>query len=196
MKKWSFTLIIIVIALILTFIFQKTGLWKTMSAKDLRASIEIKDVETKWMEKVYQPWPPKLILAPAVSFRVKNLTKKPLRYINFNAIFKEKDENVNMGDCFLATIREEPLLPNETSNVILLKSNYGVEGKSLATFKNNPQWKLYTVTLYAQSKGSQYVNLGKWQVSRKIDFTEPEPVHFEKKTDKEGKINNAVPNVD
>ena len=45
-----------------------------------------------------------------------------------------------------------------------------------------------TVKLFAQSKGSNFITLGEWDVSRKIDFKEPEPVGKkdpeEKKDDK------------
>jgi len=184
MKKYLLLIIIILCVATYVIIDKKTeitGLFKTMSSEDLQASIEIVDVETKWVDKYYQPWPPRLILVPAISFKVKNLTDKPLRYINFNAIFKEKDARDNLGDNYMAAIRKDPIPPSETSSEIVLKSNFGVEGKSLASFKSNPQWKLYTVTLFAQSKGSQFVNFGDWQISRKIDFKEPEPVGMEEK---------------
>lgn len=184
MKKWMFVLIMIAAALILAFAIRKAGLWKTMSSQELQASIEIVDVETKWVDKYYMPWPPKLILVPAISFRVKNITDKPLRYINFNANFKFKDDYENLGDSFLAAIRGDAILPGETSDAIILKSNYGVEGKSLASFQSNPQWKIVSVKLFAQSKGSQYIDLGEWEVSKKIDFKEPEPVVPEKKEEK------------
>jgi hypothetical protein len=32
------------------------------------------------------------------------------------------------------------------------------------------------VKLFARSKGSQFVLIGEWDVSRTIDFKEPEPV--------------------
>jgi hypothetical protein len=116
---------------------------------------------------------------------VKNLTEKPLRYINFNAIFRASDESENMGDNFLAAIRGEPIKPGELSDTILLKSNFGVEGKNLAHFKHNPHWKTAVVKVFVQSKGSQYVLLGEWTVSKKIDFKEPEPVGMKKKEEKD-----------
>lgn len=146
---------------------------KVITPFDLRQSIQIVNVETKWVSKYYQPWPPKLILVPAISFRVKNITEKPLHYINFNANFRFRDSYENLGDCFLATFRRKPINPGETSDIILLKSNYGVEGKSLDSFKNNPRWKVVIVKLFAQSKGLQYIQLGEWEVSKKIDFKEP-----------------------
>lgn len=184
MKKWAFVLAMIVVVLVLAFVFRSIGLWKTMSPEELEGSIEVVDVDTKWVEKFYQAWPPKLILVPAITFKVKNVTERPLRYINFNAIFRFKDDYENLGDSFLAAIRNEPVIPGEIGDVILLKCNYGVEGKSLASFKNNPQWKAVEVSLYAQSKGSQYIPLGKWDVSKKIDFKEPDPVGLEKKEEK------------
>lgn len=181
MKRWLFILVIIIAAVILAFVLQKTGLMKTVSPEKLKNSIELTDIETKWVDKLYQPWPPKLILVPAISFQVKNITDEPLRYINFNANFRFQEDYENLGDSFLAAIRGEPIMPGETSDRILLKSNYGVEGKSLASFENNPRWRIVFVKLFVQSKGSQYVLLGEWEVSRKIDFKEPEPVGMEKK---------------
>lgn len=144
--------------------------------EQLRSSIEIVDMESKWVAKAYQPWPPKLVLVPCISFRVKNVSSKPINYLNFNAIFKFKGETENLGDAFLAAIRKEPIMPGQVSDVITMKSNYGVEGKSLATFKDNPYWKPVVVKLFVQSKGSVHVPLGEWDVSKTIDFKEPEPV--------------------
>ncbi len=164
------------------FILQRAGLLiKTVSQEELKNSMEMVDIETKWVSKYYQPWPPKLVLVPAISFSIKNITEKPLRYINFNANFRFQDDYENLGDSFLAAIRGEPVMPGETSERILLKSNYGVEGKSLNSFENNPHWRTVFVKVFTQSKGSQYVLLGEWEISRKIDFKEPEPVGIEPK---------------
>ncbi len=188
MRRYGVAAIFIVIALLMAYAFKKTGLMSTLTPEELEASIEVMDVETKWVDKYYQPWPPKLILVPAISFRIKNLTDKPLKYVNFNANFRFFDDYENLGDAFLAAIRNVPVEPGEKSDTILLKSNYGVEGKSLASFENNSRWKLVTVKLFAQSRGSQFITLGEWDVSRKIDFKEPEPVGKkdpeEKKDDK------------
>lgn len=181
MKRYSFLLVVIILAVILVFVLQKAGLWKTITAEDLKNSIEVVDVDTFWTDKYYQPWPPRLILIPAISFRVKNISDKPIKYINFNANFRFVGDFENLGDSFLAAIRNKSVPPGELSDIITLKSNYGVEGKSLATFKDNPQWKTVMVRLFAQSKGSQFLPLGEFEISRRIDFKEPEPVGMEKK---------------
>jgi hypothetical protein len=135
--------------------------------------MEVLNVETKWVMKEYRQWPnPKLTLVPTVSFQVKNLSSLPLDYVNFNGLFKEKDAVENLGDNFLAAIRKEGVPPGGVSQVITLKSNFGVEGKSLDSFKNNPQWRTYYVKIFAVTKGSRHVLMGEWPVSRKIDFVE------------------------
>lgn len=141
----------------------------------IKASLEIRDVETKWVSKEYRSWPQKLVLVPSLSFRVKNISDKPLTYVNFNAIFKFKDDQENLGDCFLAGIRGTPVLPGEMSPVIDMASNFGVEGKTLASFENNPMWKPVVIKLFAQSRGSDHILMGTYACSKKIDFIEPEP---------------------
>ncbi|MDH4271392.1 MAG: hypothetical protein OEW18_05385, partial [Candidatus Aminicenantes bacterium] len=51
---------------------------KGVSPEELKASVEIIEMSSKWVEKTYQPWPPKLTLVPTISFRVKNVSGKPL----------------------------------------------------------------------------------------------------------------------
>ncbi len=176
MKRYSVILVIIVSAVLLVFALQKLGVMTSMTAEDLDESIEIINVKTSWVDKYYQPWPPRLILVPSISFRVKNKTEKSLRYINFNANFRFRDDFENLGDAFLAAIRSDAIPPSGTSDPIHLKCNYGIEGKTLASFQNNPHWKVAIVKLFAQSSGSQFLPLGEWEVSKKIDFKEPKPV--------------------
>jgi len=176
MKKFYPVIVLLVVIFLVYFVLQQLDMFKTMSQDELAASFEIVEMDTKWVAKEYQPWPPKLVLVPSISFKVKNLTDKPLRYINFNANFRFKDDWENLGDSFLAAIRGNAIPPGETSDRILLKSNYGVEGKRLSTFDSNPMWKTVVCRLFASSKGSQYIELGEFEISKTIDFKEDEDV--------------------
>jgi hypothetical protein len=149
---------------------------KTMSSEELKSSIEVLDYTSSWVSKYYQPWPPRLVLVPQISFRIKNIGTKPLTYVNFNAVYQFKGDPENFGDMFLAAIRSKAIPPGGTSDLIVLKSNLGVDGKNLAGIRDNPEWRPAEVRLFAQSKGSGPVLLGVYDVSRDIDFKEPEPV--------------------
>lgn len=153
---------------------------KTMSREDLKASIEVVDYSSSWVSKYYQPWPPRLILVPQISFRIKNIGAKPLTYVNFNAVYQFKGDPENFGDAFMAAIRGRAVEPGQTSDPIVLKSNLGVDGKNVAGIRDNPSWKSAFVRLFAISKGSQPVLLGVYDVSREIDFKEPAPVEPKK----------------
>jgi len=183
MKNWSFILAIVLLGVIVALAAHFAGLWKTMSHEELEGTFEILEMETKWVKKVYQPWPPKLTLVPAISFRIKNVSEKPLKYLYFNANFKVRGEISNLGDGFIQAIRGDPLMPGETSEPVLLKSNFGFSGKNLEHFKSSPFFKskIVDVKLFAKSQGSQYIPVGEWEVSQTIDFQEPEPYGMEEK---------------
>jgi len=153
---------------------------KTTSSEELKSSIEVLDYTSAWVSKYYQPWPPRLILVPQISFRIKNIGKEPMTYVNFNAVYQFKGDPENFGDAFMAAIRGKAIPPGGTSDLIVLKSNLGVEGKNLAGIRDNPEWKQAFVRLFAISKGSHPVLLGVYDVSRDIDFKEPEPVEPKK----------------
>jgi len=153
---------------------------KTMSSEELKSSIEVLDYASSWVSKYYQPWPPRLVLVPQISFRIKNIGAKPLTYVNFNAVYQFKGDPENFGDTFLAAIRSKAIPPGGMSDLIILKSNLGVDGKNLAGIRDNPQWKQAFVRLFAISKGSHPVLIGVYDVSRDIDFKEPEPVEPKK----------------
>jgi len=186
MKNLSFILAVVILAIIVAAAAHFTGLWKTMSHEDLEGSFELMDIETKWVEKTFQPWPPKLILVPAISFKIKNVSEEPLKYVYFNANFKFRDDVANLGDGFIEAIRGKPLMPGETSELILLKSTHGIDGQNLEHFKISPffQSKIVDVKVFAKSQGSQYIPVGEWEVSKNIDFKEPEPYDTEQEKKK------------
>jgi len=147
-----------------------------MSNEELRKSIEIVDVKTRWVKSFYQEWPARLKLAPQVSFRAKNVSSKPLAYVNFSVTFVSKTDQKELGGDLRAAIRRKALGPGDTSQEITLTSNLSVEGKNKQDFETNPGWEPYQAKVFAQSRGSQPVLLGIYDVSRDIDFKADEPV--------------------
>ena len=178
MKNMSFILAIIVLGVIVAAVSHFTGLWKTMSHEELEGAFELMDIETKWVQKTYQPWPPKLVLVPAISFKIKNVSDAPLKYVYINANFKFRDDVANLGDGFIEAIRGESLMAGDTTETILLKSTHGIDGQNLEHFKSSPffQSKVVDVKVFAKSQGSQYIPVGEWEISKNIDFKEPDPL--------------------
>jgi len=164
---------------------------KTPSIDQVKASLEVANVRTRWVVKDYKQWPqPKLVLVPLVEFQVRNKTAEPIKYINFNGVFTKPGDSQNLGDNFLAATRNEPVAPGDLSPVITLKSNFGREGRNLEQFKLFPMELEYNVKIYAQFGGSRHALLGEFPISRDIDFKEDQPVHMDGK-----KIEKTVPVV-
>ncbi|MHB8055940.1 MAG: hypothetical protein ACYDH3_11905 [Candidatus Aminicenantales bacterium] len=152
--------------------FGQTGC-KTYDDQQIKSALEIVDMDTSWTMKDYRQWPnPKLTLVPTVTFKLKNNSAETLSYINVNAIFKELNSVENLGDCFRAVVRGEGLGPGQTTPPIVMKSNFGVAGTNLESFKINPQWRTYYVKMFVQMGGPRHVPMGEWRVSRRIDFQE------------------------
>ena len=175
-NHWKCFLSVALNSMFIFMILLGSSCLKSMPAEELKASVELIEVDTKWEKKYYQPWPPKLILVPAISFKIKNIGEKPLTYIYCNAIFKFINETKNLGDSFVAGISGKAVQPGETSETIRMQSFIGCEGKNLAHFKNNPAWNTADVKIFIKSKGSQYILIGEYTISKKINFKEPEPV--------------------
>jgi hypothetical protein len=190
MKKLPFILAIIALFIIVAAIAHFTGLLQTMSHEELEGAFELLDVDTKWVEKTYQAWPPKLVLVPAITFKIKNVSDAPLKYLYVNANFKFRDDVANLGDGFIQAIRGEPLMPGDTTETILLKSTHGIDGQNLEHFKSSSffQSKIVDVKIFVKSQGSQYIPVGEWEISKNIDFKEPETLEGETQKKKQEEI--------
>lgn len=179
MNKVASARVLILSILALTLFHSACGVVPTI--EELKTYFEIMDFKTKWVMKHYSPWPEKLTLAPEISFQVKNLTDKPLKFVYFNAIFTLRGVKAVQGDALYSAMTKEPLMPGEVSDVITMRSNYGVEGKRLSDFKDNPAWEISSVKLFVKLKGSRYAQLGEWDISKDIDFKPHEPLKPKKK---------------
>jgi hypothetical protein len=146
---------------------------KTITDEELKAAIQIEILDTKWVEKEYKTWPkPKLVVVPSVILRFKNLSDKPMRYVKFNGVFKQKTAVQNIGEDYQSSGKER-VAPGAWSAPITLKSDHGYEGTNLANIKDNPEFKPHWVRIVAEWKAARKIVLGEWPVSMKIDFKEP-----------------------
>lgn len=179
MKKVPSARVLILSVLALSILHTACGVVPT--TEELKTYFEIIDFKSKWVKKHYSPWPEKLTLAPEISFQVKNLTDKSLKFVYFNAIFTLRGVKAVQGDALYSAMTKEPLMPGEVSDVITMRSNYGVEGKRLSDFKDNPAWEISSVKLFVKLKGSRYAQLGEWDISKDIDFKPDEPLKPKKK---------------
>ena len=153
---------------------------KSVPSGELKASIQVTDVETKWVSKYYQPWPPRLILVPVVAFRVKNVGADAPRARQLQRHLQVQGRSREPGRQFPGRHprqagesgrderghHPEEQLRGRGQDGRLLQGQFPVEadgGQDLRPIE-----------------GLAVRPLGEWDISRTIDFAEPAPVDIKK----------------
>ncbi len=171
MVKSRSSLYFLLFALIFGFLFSIVVSFFEPKPKDIAASIKIIDFNSKWIpstppaKAMVKPW--EVFIAPTISFRVKNIGKKPLRYVAFNAVFVRKRTEMKLGTSYILTLRE-PLRPGEISKEIRMTSDGGYAGSSIKALKDNPFWEPVVCRLYL-AKGSKFLLLGTFDINDTIE---------------------------
>lgn len=156
-KSWVI-IISSIAAIVLLILFYKSVILETMSPKEVADSIEVVWYDTKWVEKESTPYEIKIV--PSITFKVKNVGKRPLQYVNFESVFEFEDTGKVHSDG-IAQVFREPLQPGEVSDEIFIKAFFGYSGKSKASFMNNTaEWKKMRAKLFANAKGSGPAQIG------------------------------------
>ena len=156
-KSWIL-IVGIVAAVVLVLIFIKS-LAEGMSSGEVKESIEIIGVDTKWVDKEVTPEEVKIV--PAITFKIKNVGKRPLQFMDLEAVFHFVETGAVHSDGMARILIDTPLNPGETSDEIVIKSLYGYSGQSRGSFyKNKDEWKQMEVKLFARAKGSGLVPVG------------------------------------
>ncbi len=156
-KTWVI-IISIVVAVILAVIFFKS-LSDTMSSEEVKNTVEIAWYDTLWMDKGVTPQ--EVTIVPAVKVKIKNVGKRPLKYMDIAAVFEFVESGTVHSDGMARVLTREPLMPGETSEEILIKSLYGYSASSRAAFmQNKEEWKKMQVKLFVRARGSGLVRVG------------------------------------
>lgn len=156
-KFWVF-LVSFVMAIILGIFYLKS-VRESMSAKEVADSVEIAWHETTWVDKEVTPQEVKIV--PAIRFKIKNVGKRSLAYMDIEAVFHFVESGSIHSDGMARILTENPLLPGEISEEIYIRSLYGYSATSRSAFlKNKQEWKKMEVKLFARAKGSGLIQIG------------------------------------
>jgi len=155
----TWIIILGIAALIVFGIMFYNSLVQGMSAKEVKNSIEIIGFDTKWVDKEVTPEEVKIV--PAISFKIKNIGERPLRYMDIVAVFQFVESGTAHSEGMARLYNKSPLLPGETSEDIFIKSAFGYSASSRASFiQNKKEWKKMEVKLFARATGSPLAPIG------------------------------------
>lgn len=170
MKKdatfWLTLLATLVVIFILQFFFRNT-FYKVPTKEELASSVKVVGVHSQWVDKYINPQESSIV--PALTFKIRNVGKRPIQHIIVNVVFELEGLNQDLGDGWAPFLTKKALAPGETSEAITVKSSYGYRASSKrAFFDNYAQWKRCWAKVYIKWQGSEYVPFGIFEVKKEI----------------------------
>lgn len=161
-----------VVAVVMLIIYKVTIIDKTIEPDVLKNSIEIFNIDSKWVvsEEVDTPEFQGIVLVPQVSFQVRNIGSENLSYVRFLGVFSLLGKPKDLGDSVYVAFKK-PLEPGKVdSNRITLTAKIGYRASSKQAFsKNSKEWRSCAVQVLVSSGTSRLIKLKTFYVSRRID---------------------------
>jgi hypothetical protein len=129
--------------------------------------LEAVDVETGWYDAGIVDGQNKLV--PSISLRLRNTSDEPIDSVQINAIFRRVNEQEAWGEHFGWAIRDEPLLPGQTTGEIVLRSQLGYtsEEPRLQMLKHT-QFVDAKVEIFLKQGPRVWAKLGEFPIERQL----------------------------
>ena len=160
------------IVFIVSVVVYKTAvLDKIIDPEVLKSSIEIFDIDSQWVvrEEIHEKDFHGIVLAPEISFRLRNVGKEKLSYIYVLAVFRLMNRPKSLGEDNKMTLRDG-LEPGGESERIVLTCGFGYRATSKEAFSRNKEgWENASVEIFARGGSSNMVLLNTYYVIRKIE---------------------------
>jgi len=139
---------------------------KTLSAEELKKSIQITWNDSRWINKEVTPYG--VTIVPSINIKIKNVGEKPIRNIKFVGVFLFEDSGDQLSDGFTPAFKKA-LNPGKTSEEILIKALNGYKATSKAAFlKNKEKWKKVKVKIFAKTSAG-FAQIGIFPVNQTIE---------------------------
>lgn len=152
---------------VLLLVLTQTSFFKHEKPQALRDGVEIVDLDSFWSEKTSSP--ADVTMVPVIRFRIRNKRAEPMEYVQVSAVFAFAGDEQNLGDSFAYPIQGTPLSNGQTTDLVVLRSNFGYRASSKQAFINNPAFKQVEARVFVQSRASGPVLVGTYQVSKRLE---------------------------
>ena len=135
---------------------------------DLTKALQIEDVSSGWHDAGMVDGKNKLV--PAVTFKVKNVSDRPLSVLQMNVLFRRvTEETTEWGSGFVTVAGSSGLKPGATSDPLTVTSQLGYTGtEARAEMMKNSQFVDAKVQLFAKYAATQWVKIGEYPVTRTL----------------------------
>jgi hypothetical protein len=133
---------------------------------DPATGLQLESVATGWQSAGVVDGMNKLV--PSVSFKLKNVSDRPLPSLQVNAVFRRVGEDGEWGSAFVTAAGTAGLAPGAATSVSV-KSQLGYTGTdSRAEMLRNTQFVDAKVDVYAKYGSTQWTRIGEYAIDRQL----------------------------
>jgi len=169
-KFWTW-LILGVIFVLLAVVYKVWILDNVIPPDEVAAMMKVFDINSHWVEgeKIDTPDFKGILLVPEISFRVRNIGKRNLHYVNILGVFWLLNKPDSLGQSMFTAFRD-PVRPGGESGTIRLRCEHGYRATSKKAFaQNKKDWLSTRVKILVKCGTSTYADLAEYFISRRID---------------------------
>ncbi len=159
--------------LIFILIFKFAIVDKSVSIDELKSSIEIFNVSSRWVvkQKVDTKTFKGIILTPQFSFQIRNTGEQELKDLFVSGLFKFVEDKKFLGEQ-VKKFFEQPLPSGKESPMYELTSDFGYQASGVEAFqKNAGKWKTTIVEIYLKTPHSKMFFYKSYYISHRIKGT-------------------------
>lgn len=137
------------------------------SGADVSTAIEVLEVTSGWYDVGIVNGQNKLV--PSVTFKLKNISDKPVTTLQANVLFHRVNSPEEWGSGFLRVAGSDGLPPGVTSDALTVKSDLGYTGsETRADMLKNSQFVDAKVRILAKSGSNYWHPLGEYPIERRL----------------------------
>jgi hypothetical protein len=134
---------------------------------DLTEALKIVDVSTGWRDEGIVDGD-KNKLVPTAQFKLQNNSDQKLKVVQVKAVFRYLDARW-IDEQFKPVTGYEGLTPGQTSNPIVVKSNFGNKGtEPRAVILQNSHFGDAKVEIHAKYSSQQWKRIAEYPIERKL----------------------------
>ena len=134
---------------------------------DVGQALKVTNVVTGWFDAGIVGGKNKLV--PTVSFQVKNVAARRVRYVQLNAVFRVIGDQEELGSMFVKGIGGDGLAPGASTEPFVFRSALGYTGEQPRhELLEHRQFRDAKVEIFAKHGSEQWVKLGEYPVARQL----------------------------
>lgn len=136
-------------------------------SRDVRTDLQMVDVHSGWFD-AGQVDAAHIKIVPGISFRLKNVSQKPIAAVEVNGVFRKLDDNTVVDEHYVRAIpSNRPLDAGATTERIVLRSRFGLTGtETRLQMLKNSHFVDRNITVLGKARRRQWASMGVFQIER------------------------------